>query len=93
MPSFKVAHLNHQGTDLIIVPLESSFGLKSNQDKQSVIADLQLHANAAGLKGTVVPVWAMGARMEFIAPPSWHPYFKSISLAYVQANLNREISW
>jgi hypothetical protein len=94
MPRFKVAHIKHQGVDLIIIPLESSFGHKPDSDQQSIITDLQIHSRAAGLAGTVVPVWdAGGGRMSFIAPQNWHPYFSSISLAFVWSNVNREIYW
>src|SRR3954471_17591007 len=57
MPRFKIAHVKEQGIDLIIIPLDPSFGRKSPQDQRSVISELQGHAIAAGLAGTVVPVW------------------------------------
>ncbi len=94
MPRFKVAHIKEQGIDLVVIPLESSFGHKSELDQQDIIADLQLHSRGAGLAGTVVPVWdAGGGRMGFIAPQNWHPYFSSINLAFVWSNVNREIYW
>ena len=94
MPRFKIAHIKVQGIDLIIVPLESSFGHKTKEDQQQPIAEFQIHANAADLKGDVVPVWdSGGGKMAFIAPTNWHPYFKSISLAIVWANVNRELYW
>lgn len=40
MPRFKVAHLHEQGQDMIIVPLESSFGRRISQDQHAIIADL-----------------------------------------------------
>ena len=94
MPRFKVAHVKEQGVDLIIIPLESSFGHKPTTDQQAIIADLQLHSRGAGLPGTVVPVWdSGGGRMSFIAPQNWHSFFKSLSLASVWSNVNREIYW
>jgi hypothetical protein len=94
MPRFKVAHVKEQGVDLIIIPLESSFGYKPESDQQKIIADLQLHSRGAGLAGTVVPVWdSGGGRMSFIAPQNWHSFFASINLAWIWANVNREIYW
>jgi hypothetical protein len=94
MPRFKVAHIKKDGVDLIIIPLESSFGHKSDSDQREIITNLQLHARSAGLAGTVVPVWdGGGGRMGFIAPRNWHPFFTSINLAYVWANVSREIYW
>jgi hypothetical protein len=93
MPRYNVAHIHEQGTDLIIIPLESSFGTQSQATQHQTIDELQIRANSAGLKGTVVPVWNSGGRMAFIAPPNWHSFFGSINLQFVAANINRYISW
>ena len=94
MPRFKIAHIKEQGVDLIVVPLDRSFGLKSNDNQRGAIAELQVRSHRAGLRGRVVPVWDGGsARMTFIAPPNWHAFFKSVDLSWVAANLNRELSW
>jgi hypothetical protein len=93
MPRFKVAHLHKQGQDMVIIPLDSNFGQKSEQQQHEIIADLQAHSQAAGLKGTVVPVWESSGRMSFIAPRPWHPFFQSMSLRRIWANINKEISW
>jgi hypothetical protein len=93
MPTFKVAHLNQQGQDMVIIPLDSSFGHKSDADQSDIISDLQAHSIGAGLRGTVVPVWESGGRMHFRAPRPWHPFFQSLSLQQVWANVNGQISW
>lgn len=94
MPTFKVAHLREQGVDLIIVPLDPSFAGRKREEQDSAIRDLQMSATLAGLNGDVVPVWDSGqGRMGFIAPVPYHPYFRSINLAFVEVNLNREIYW
>jgi len=94
MPQFQVAHLNEQGQDLIIVPLDASFDSKTQSDQNGIVGELQARSAAAGLGGTVVPVWdAGGGRMAFIAPRPWHPFFQSIGLDFVAANLNRQLSW
>ncbi len=94
MPRFELAHLNEQSVDLIIIPLEQSFGYKGIGQKNDIRDQLQLRAQSAGLRGTVVPVWdAGGGRMGFLAPRSFQPFFQSIGLNYVYSNLNRELSW
>jgi hypothetical protein len=94
MSSVKVAHLRQQGQDMIIVPLDRSFAQKTENDQHATINELQMVAHSAGLAGEVVPVWDNGGgRMAFIAPNPWHPYFRSINLAFVWANVNRELSW
>jgi hypothetical protein len=93
MPRYDLAHIHQQGVDLIIIPLDASFGGRPQQAQQQIIHELQLRANSAGLKGTVVPVWDSFGSMAFIAPQNWHPFFKSINLQFVAANINRYISW
>jgi hypothetical protein len=93
MPSFNVAHIREQGVDLIIIPLEGSFGSKSSADQNGIVAELEMRAHSAGLAGTVVPVWRSGGRLNFLAPPGYHPFFRSISGEFIDRNINRRLSW
>ncbi len=94
MPHFKIAHLREQGQNMIIVPLESSFEQKSDEDQRAAaIAELQVRARGAGLAGTVVPVWQSGGRMYSIAPAPWRSFFQSLSMQRVMLNINKELYW
>jgi len=94
MPQFKVAHIREQGSDMIIVPLASSFGSRGSTDQNEIISDLQAHAHAAGLAGRVVAVWDDGGGgMRFIAPSPWLSFFTSVSLSWVWHNVNKTLSW
>lgn len=94
MPSFDIAHVREQGIDLIIVPLRRDFGLQPEDEQEAAMIELQARAESAGLAGTVVPVWDNGGgRMAFRAPSNYHPFFKSISLGWVRARLNRKLYW
>jgi hypothetical protein len=53
MASFDIAHLREQGQDMIIVPLDSSFGHKSSGEQQQAIDALQASSRSAGLAGTL----------------------------------------
>jgi hypothetical protein len=93
MPRFKIAHVREQGVDMIIVPLDDAFEHRSSAEQQQTIQSLQERARAAGLAGTIVPVWDRSGQMRFIAPPRWHPFFQSLSLAFVYSAINRELYW
>jgi hypothetical protein len=93
MPAFKVAHVREQGVDLVVVPLDGGFDQKTQADQLAVTEELQMRSMAAGLRGTVVPVWPAGNRMKFIAPQGYHPFFRSVDLNWVGANIKRQISW
>jgi hypothetical protein len=92
MTTFEVAHLHEQGQDIIIVVVSSSFGHKSTLEQRQVADAIQSCASAANLRGTVVPVWDSGGQMGFLAPQQWHPFFRSMSLADVAANINRSLT-
>ncbi|MFJ3464222.1 hypothetical protein [Achromobacter spanius] len=92
MATFEIAHLREQGQDIIIIPLESSFGLKASTQQQKIVGSLQLCAQSAGLAGTVVPVWLSGQQVNFIAPRPWHPFFRSLSWAMIHQNLNKTLT-
>jgi len=93
MATYDVAHIKEQGIDLVIVVVDSSFGLKTPGEQQRITIALQECATAAGLAGIVVPVWDAGAgQMGFFAPTNWSPFFSSIDLAFVAANINRELT-
>jgi hypothetical protein len=92
MGLYKIAHIRKQGIDLIIVPLDSSFGNKSEADQHEIISGLQACASSAGLAGAVVPIWRDGNGHRFIAPPNWHPFFKTFSWNDVMRNINKELT-
>jgi len=89
MPHFRVAHIREQGQDMIIVPVDGNFRFQPDNEQESFMRELQSRANSAGLRGTVAAVWSGGFR----APRPWHPFFQTLSMQGVLANLNREISW
>lgn len=92
MNKFKIAHIREQGQDMIIIPLESSFGRKSEQEQSEIIASLQACAIGANLAGTVVVVWKDGNSHRFIAPNKWQPFFKSLPWNNIIRSLNKELT-
>ena len=93
MPRFEIAHLHEQGQDMIIVPLEDSFGNKSSMEQSEIVSELEARAHSAGLAGTVVPVWGSHGTLKFLAPRPWHPFFSGLSWSFVASNINRELYW
>lgn len=93
MAQYKIAHIREQGIDLIVVPLERSFGMKTVEAQRAFVETLQRAAAEANLAGTVVPVWQTGNGHAFIAPPNWHAFFKSLGWDAVLRNVNRTLSF
>ena len=93
MPSFEVAHINREGVDLIITPVNESFGRATHSEQIETVEALESAAHEAGPKGTVVPVWQVGNRMGLIVPNPWHPFLSSLTFDDIFESVNREISW
>lgn len=92
MTTFKIAHIKEQGQEMIIVPVNPTFGRKSQAEQQEIMDALRFAARSAGLAGTVVAIWADGSRVGFIAPHPWHPFFQSAGIySLVMGNINREL--
>jgi hypothetical protein len=93
MPRFRVAHLRKQGQDMVIFPLDSTFRSKPDSEKAKILVQLQRGAHAAGLAGQAVAAWESGEETRFLGPRPWRPFFESIDMNWVLANVNKEISW
>ena len=93
MPTFQVAQLHQDGQDVIIVPVDRSFGKRSAAEQARIQEAFQRSAVAVEMRGVVVPVWEdSSGRMAFRAPPPFHDFLKSIDMVYVATALNRTLS-
>lgn len=93
MSTFDVAHFQEQGQQIIVVFVNNQIGHQPSIDQNKMLKLLQRCASTAGLAGTAVAVWdAGGGRMGFLAPPSWHPFFNSISLQDLALNINKKLT-
>ena len=93
MPTFQVAHLQRDGQDIIIVPVDRTFGKRSPAEQAHIQEAFQRSAVSVEMNGVVVPVWEDAAgRMAFRAPPPWHEFLKSIDMVFVATALNRILS-
>jgi len=93
MPTFQVAQLRHKDQDVIIVPVDRTFGKRSPAEQSRIQEAFQRSAAAAAMAGVVVPVWEdASGRMAFRAPPTWHEFLRSIDMIYVATALNRSLS-
>ncbi len=93
METFKVAHFEEKGEQVIVVFVHDRFNSKSLIEQNESCAYLQQCASAAGLAGTVVPVWVVGGgRLGFFAPDNWHEYFRRVSLSQLAATINQKLT-
>ncbi len=93
MPNIDVAHIHEQGQDMLLFPLDGSFGHKTPSDQRAMLNELQAHARGAGLAGHAVAVWVSGGSTYTIGPERWRGFLQSIDMSFVIQNVNRKISW
>ena len=92
MAKFKVAHLNQQGQNMVIFPLDSSYDRKTEAEQLEAMAALQACSIAAGLAGQVVVIWKSGRNTKFRAPQLWHAFFKSVTYEQIVMSINKEVT-
>jgi hypothetical protein len=90
--TYMTAHINQQGQNLIIVPLDDAFQHQTAAQQNATWEAIQGCAQVAGLAGLVCLVWESQGGFHFLAPQAWHAFFQSIDMAFVAANLNRELT-
>ena len=93
METYRAAVIEYRGDFVLLVPVDSAFAHKSDEEQQTSIEALQESAVAQGLKGEVVPVWnAGGGKIHYRAPRHWMRYCRTITLNGVENKINAEFS-
>ena len=93
MPTVKVAHIREQGQNMLLFPLDSSFGRKTSAEQQSILMELENRAHAAGLAGRAAVFWESAGRTNSLGPKLWSSFLRSMSMRRVLASVNKSVSW
>jgi len=93
MPTFKLAHIREQGQNMLLFPLSGTFSQKTSHEQQSILAELEDRAHAAGLAGRAVIFWESGGRTHSLGPKPWANFLRSLSMQAVLASVNKSVSW
>lgn len=93
MPSFKVAHVQEQGQNMLLFPLDRSFGHKTPDQQRAIVDELEDRAHVAGLAGRAAVFWECNGRTYSLGPQQWRNFLRSISIRRVIASVNKSISW
>ena len=91
--TYEVAHIRHQGQNIILIVVDASFARMSSSDQQNTYAALQACANNAGLAGTVALAWTLGTgRMAFYGPSAWNRFLANLDPHTVARNINKKLT-
>jgi len=92
MASFDVAHVRVQGSDVILIVVDSAFGHKSKSEQDEALVGFRLAASHAGLRGGVAVVWNQGSRVMSFGPRNWQGFLRSLTWPWIAANINRKLT-
>lgn len=93
MPTIKLAHIREQGQNMLLFPLDRTFGHKTAAEKGAILGELEDRAHGAGLAGRAAIFWESGGRTYSLGPKAWDTFLRSISIRHVLASVNKSISW
>lgn len=89
MLTFTVAYIRVAGADLILVPVDDTFGDWSHAEQLAAVAEFRRYAVKTGMTGTVAPVWKNAAgRGVFFVPPSLRPVVEVLTWEFVTGCIN-----
>lgn len=88
----RLAIFNHQGREILVVPLDCSFEARPAWQRRTALDKLQISAAKAGLCAPVAAVWRVGGKLRFVAPPEWHPFLSTLTWNTIISNLSSTIN-
>ena len=94
MPELDVKLINEYNADLVIIPLDRSFGSKPGAEQKRIADALQLCVSNTLLPAAwVVLVWEAGdGTWSFRAPPNWDSVFRSYDIGAAVRSPNRKLT-
>ena len=90
MATFKFADYANPG--LIVTIVGRAFGQLTADDQSKWMARLQVCAEAAGLSGTVVPVWKNDDTYEFLTPPEFEEFLTTLQWTEILGRIKGRFS-
>ena len=90
MPAFKFADYANVG--LIVTIVGRAFGKLTTDDQSKWITRLQVCAEAAGLSGTVIPVWKNDDTYEFLTPPEFADFLTTLQWTEILGQIKGQFS-
>ena len=88
LPSFPLAQIEIEEVPVIVVFLDTAFGVQPREERQSFYAALQAGAARAGFSGELAAIWQDDRKYtHFIAPPQQHAFFQVANYAQLRAQI------
>ncbi|MDX2220522.1 MAG: hypothetical protein SF172_16005 [Burkholderiales bacterium] len=89
---YRVAHVRHQGSNMVIVIINPSFFYGSRQDQQRWFTGIQQCVRSVNLAGQTLIVTNDNGRFRFYGPNDWHNFLRTIDMNWVTARVNKSLT-
>jgi hypothetical protein len=89
---YKIAHVKHQGNNMVIVWVSRNFFYGSNQDQSRWFTAIQQCVRSANLAGQTLLVTEDNGRFRYYGPNNWHNFLRTIDREWVRVRLNKELT-
>jgi hypothetical protein len=91
MPKYKVAQLSYEGENVILVPMDRSFGKRPQEQKDQELSKLQAAADATGLNGKLVIIWDAAGSVAAFGPDKLKGYAESLRWTSLRTKMNCDL--
>jgi hypothetical protein len=86
---FRIAHTRYQESNMVLIHVGANWFDQSLQVQEQWYTSLQSCVRSVNLAGTVIAVTNYNGGFKFYGPKSWHPFLRTIDMAWVNARKNK----
>ena len=90
--TYKIAHVNHQGSNMVLVSISPQFFRGSSADQNRWYTGIQQCARSANLAGQTLLVTNDNGRYRYFGPNAWHNFMNTIDLNWFNARINKNLT-
>lgn len=89
---YRVAHVRHQHSNMVIVIINPSFFYGSGNDQQRWFTAIQQCVRSVNLAGQTIVVTSDNGRFRFYGPNNWHSFLRTIDMNWVTSRVNKSLT-
>ena len=91
MAKYRVAQLTHEGENVILVPVDRSFGKRAQEHREQELVKLRAAAASTGLNGTVVIIWDSAGSVAAFGPDKWKNFAENLRWTSLRTKMNSDL--
>jgi len=89
---YRVAHVKHQNSNMVIVIVNPRFFHASNQQQAKWFTAVQQCVRSVKLAGQTLVVTNDNGRFRYYGPNNWHNFLSTIDMNWVNSRVNKELT-